>query len=147
METQDLYSIHQLRKTTNVDIHPFPVYKENFQFFEENVFIDPEDIISQKIDLRHISMNRSINQNFFGKIYINEYGQLSSSLTMESRIILDETNRIIDFIIIELQENRSWRLLRSHVSPCKDCKFNELCPPISRLEFEMNRYNLCKVPI
>lgn len=45
----------------------------------------------------------------------------------------------------ELKEGTSWKLLRKDVTPCKDCPFQLLCPPVSNYDFALNKHNLCTI--
>jgi hypothetical protein len=50
-----------------------------------------------------------------------------------------------EMIVKEFTEVRSWLKTRMEVSPCKDCYYRLLCPPITNYENYLNKFNFCKI--
>lgn len=123
-------------------VHPF-YNGHNIKFFEENVYLSQEDIVTSVISMREIFRNQKLNANNFGSLYIFPNGEIKANINEETIGVLGE-NEILDVINNELSKNTAWRRVRSS-EPCKDCVYQYLCPPPSNYEKVINRPNLCNV--
>ena len=115
----------------------------NIKFFEENVYLSQEDIVTSVISMREIFRNQKLNANNFGSLYIFPNGEIKANINEATIGVLGE-NEILDVINNELSKNTAWRRVRSS-EPCKDCVYQYLCPPPSNYEKVINRPNLCNV--
>ena len=123
-------------------VHPF-YNGHNIKFFEENVYLSQEDIVTSVISMREIFRNQKLNANNFGSLYIFPNGEIKANINEATIGVLGE-NEILDVINNELSKNTAWRRVRSS-EPCKDCVYQYLCPPPSNYEKVINRPNLCNV--
>jgi pseudo-rSAM protein len=116
---------------------------KNFDFFEENVFIDKKMLFKDKYSLNEINRKQSINYNFFGKLTINNDGMIYSNINGIPLGNIRLTT-LQEAIYKELDKNQFWRLLRKNVLPCSGCYNNSICPDISNYEIILGKYNLCQ---
>lgn len=119
-----------------------PLFEDNPVFFEDNVFLDAEDLWSQPQALSDIMTRRLINTNFFGKLYIMSDGEVFLNPNLD-RVGNIHNDRIADIIRTELENRTAWFRIRKDSNPCSLCVYNELCPSISNTELILNRSNLC----
>lgn len=120
-----------------------PVYNGgNMDFFCDNVFLSKDEIYQLKPTANDVLMNQVLNANYFGNIIIDSEGMVYSRPNGKMMGDIQPNQDIVDFI-----ENNAisddWFLTRNKVSPCSNCLFQYICPPISNYEFIFNRYNLC----
>ena len=121
-----------------------PVYNgENLHFFEENVFLTREDILSTSMDLKDLFAHQLINVYDFGKINIMPNGDAYANL---HHPILGNiyTHSIYEIVHKEMKEGLSWFNIRNQ-APCNDCVYQWLCPSPSKYEAAMGRNNLCHI--
>lgn len=126
-------------------IHDFsfiPVYDNNPEFFENNVFLTEDDIKSSRLSKRRIFMNQSVNSNFWGSFTLMPDGKIYSDVNKPAVGSLEDN--IYTLIGREMRENHSWRYIRTH-KPCSDCLYQWLCPSPSSYEIVIGRPNLCFV--
>lgn len=116
--------------------------KENISFFKQYVYLSFQDILSIHPTMKEIMRNTKLNHNFFGVLDILPNGDI---LPHGSNICIgniSNKNFIIDAVINEFTNNRSWRLTRNLVG-CRTCKFRYICPPISTVETSSNQFKIC----
>lgn len=118
------------------------LYDNNIDFFNENVCLNKEDILSANLSKREIFMHQSLNTNFFGKLTLMPDKNVYSNENKPSIGKIGDS--VYDLIKSELENNYSWRLLRN-TEPCRDCLYQFLCPSPSNYEFVIGRPNLCTV--
>ena len=53
--------------------------------------------------------------------------------------------RIHEVLLKELHNGKGWFKVRKHLTPCKGCIYNQICPPISNYEYALSRNNLCGI--
>lgn len=123
-------------------MHPF-FTTQNCSFFKENVFISEDDLQSCKLTMREIFRNQKINANFFGNFYILPDGSVKANMNTRTLANIDDTG-IMDIIYREWIENTAWRAIRNF-TPCNDCLFQFICPPISNYEYSLGCKSLCHV--
>jgi len=122
-----------------------PLYtSKNFDFFEQNVFVNESDIFGEPIPLRTIFANSILNSNFFGHIYIDCNGDVKSNPNSKKLLGNISTETFYQLISNELINNYSWKKTRTK-SPCNKCLYQFLCPPPSNYEYALKRNNLCHV--
>lgn len=126
---------------SHVDLKPIWT-KDNIDFLKEFVYLSWHDIISTRPTIREIMRNTKLNYNFFGILDILPNGNI---LPHGSNICIGkitDKNFIVNSVINEFKNNRSWRLTRNLVD-CKNCKFRYMCPPISAIELASNEFKIC----
>lgn len=121
-----------------------PIYTgSNIGFFEENVFINKEDILSVPISIKDIFANQAVNFYDFGKINIMPNGDVYANVNHPALGNID-THSIQEIVQKEVDEGKSWFRIRTQ-APCTDCVYQWLCPPPSDYEIVIGRPNLCHV--
>lgn len=121
-----------------------PIYNgENIRFFEENVFLTKEDILSASISIKDFFIRQSMNIYDFGKINIMSNGDAYANV---NRPILGNiyTHSIYEIVQKEIDEGKSWFHIRNQ-APCDTCIYQWLCPSPSNYEIIIGRPNLCHV--
>jgi pseudo-rSAM protein len=138
---------NEIEKKLNI----FSDYKVDFQplytgtnlgFFENNVYLNEEDIFSTNQSLKNIKTRNAINTNHFGKITIYSNGDIYFNSHKE-KVGNIKTDTFSSLVEIELLKNKNWFEIRSKLEPCKDCIYNNLCPSVSDIELLLGKYNLC----
>lgn len=121
-----------------------PIYTgDNILFFEENIFLTKEDILSTSISIKDLFSRQAINVYDFGKLNILQNGDAYANLhyPLLGNIY---TDNIYEIVQKEIDEGRSWFRIRNQ-APCNDCVYQWLCPSPSNYEIYIDRYNLCHV--
>ena len=119
-----------------------PVYiGNNIQFFEENVFLSKNDILSKQITIKDFFMRQALNIYDFGKINIMPNGDAYANINHPALGNI-YTNSIQEIINKEIEEGKSWFRIRNQ-APCNDCVYQWLCPSPSNYEIQIGRPNLC----
>lgn len=126
-------------------INIIPIYtNQNLSFFEENIFLQKEDILI-KTTHQKIFCNQKLNSNFFGKLYVFPDGSVKANVnTAKIGNINDE--KLLQIVFNEMNLNTAWRIVRDE-EPCCNCLYQYLCPPPSNYEKVMEKVNLCHVEI
>lgn len=121
-----------------------PVYTgNNIRFFEDNIFITKEDILSSHLSIKDFFENQAINIYDFGKINIMPNGDAYANV---NHPVLGNiyTQSLYEIVQKEIEEGQSWFRIRSQ-SPCCDCVYQWLCPSPSDYEIVIGRPNLCHI--
>jgi len=122
----------------------FPFYNdENIAFFEENIFLQKEDVFNNPLGLREIFRNQKLNSNFFGTLNILPDGSVKANTNTE---ILGniKSHNLLDIIYKEMTDNTAWRKVRD-MEPCNKCLYQYLCPAPSNYETAIGKPNLCNL--
>ena len=139
-DVESAQSIINERSIEKIELHP--LYSEDSKlFFEENVFLNQDDITSETISQRKIFCNQTLNANFFGKLTILPNGDVCANPNSEKLGSMQE-DTILKLIYKELDTNTAWRKIRTE-KPCNKCLYQYLCPPPSNYEYVIGRPNLC----
>ena len=121
-----------------------PIYTEdNIKFFEENVYLTKEDILSTSMTVKDFFTRQAMNIYDFGKINIMPNGDVYANLNHPTLGNI-YTNNIYEIISREVEEGQSWLRIRNQ-APCNDCVYQWLCPSPSDYEIAIGRPNLCHV--
>jgi len=124
--------------------HLHPVYTgNNIDFFEKNIFLKKDDILSTSMSIKDFFFNQSMNSHDFGKINIMPNGDTYANVyhPLLGNIYVHSIDEIVEK---ELKEGKSWLRIRNQ-KPCKNCLYQWLCPPPSEYEIVLGRHNLCNV--
>jgi pseudo-rSAM protein len=124
--------------------HMNPVYTgKNIRFFEENVFLTRDDILSTSISIKDFFVKQFMNIHDFGKIHIMPNGDVYANV---NHPVLGNiyTHSINEIVYKEIEKGTSWFRIRNQ-APCNDCIYQWLCPPPSDYEILIGRPNLCHV--
>jgi pseudo-rSAM protein len=121
-----------------------PIYTgDNIDFFEENVFLSKEDILSGSNSIKDFFAHQAINIYDFGKINIMSNGDVYANLNHPPLGNI-YTNSIYEIIQKEIDEGKSWLRIRNQ-TPCNNCVYQWLCPSPSDYEIAIGRQNLCHI--
>lgn len=121
-----------------------PVYTgDNIHFFEENVFLSKEDILSTRMTIKDFFSRQAINLYDFGKINILPTGDVYANL---NHPVLGNiyTENIYEIVQKEIDKGKSWFNIRNQ-APCNNCVYQWFCPSPSDYEIIMGRTNLCYI--
>jgi pseudo-rSAM protein len=140
----DFAEAEELIETHELDDYEFrPFYNgANRAFFEENVFLDKEDILEAKPAMREILARQLVNPFHFGTLTVLSNGHIHANVNLPRLGVL-EKDGISDVVYKEMNRGKSWRRIRKKLEPCKHCVFEALCPPLSNYEYALGRNNLC----
>lgn len=140
---EDIEGYEKLLSASLQQVTFSPFYNSrNIKFFEENVFITKEDIESLNLKDMEIKRNYLLNNHFFGHLICMPDGNVYSSLNDESLGKITEKG-IGELMLKELMERNNWLGVRFKKSPCDNCVFSCLCPPVSEYEKVIGLNNLC----
>lgn len=119
-----------LSKSSNFELLDFSVCNKTNNL--DILFIDRQQILSNKYDMHTIRANSQINTNYFGRILVEN----GNYVCPYSKQKLSDTSEDIRFVIRKLlkEDNSSWYLTRKKSNDCNQCLFNCMCPPIGVLE-------------
>ena len=132
---------------TEKDINKYtitPLYTQNnLDFFQQNIYMNEEDIVSVTVSMREIFMHQALNTNDFGKITIMPNGDVFANTHFPSiGNILTDT--IQEILYNEMNKGQSWLRIRNQ-APCNECIYQWLCPSPSDYELDIGKPNLCHV--
>lgn len=114
----------------------------NLGFFEENIFIDKDDMFSDPVSMRTIFCNQKLNSNYFGVLNVSTDGSVKANINKHTIGNIYE-HSLIEMIYKELLSHSSWREVRNG-KICSDCLYQYLCPPPSNYEHSIGKFDLCK---
>jgi pseudo-rSAM protein len=121
-----------------------PVYTgDNISFFQKNVFLTKEDILSTSLSIKDFFANQSVNIFDFGKINIMPNGDAYANVNHPSLGNIHK-HSIHEIVYNEIEKGKSWLRIRN-MAPCNNCIYQWLCPSPSNYEIAIGRPNLCHV--
>ncbi|MBN1971944.1 MAG: hypothetical protein JW870_21510 [Candidatus Delongbacteria bacterium] len=145
IDSEDFYNkVDEITNRFEIKTYKFrPYYSgSNIDFFEKNIFSNEEDILNQSYDMKTIYGNMKLNRNFYGKLFIDNFGKISISPNSESFGTISD----LDLFIRKLStSNTMWFKTRNGIEPCKSCLYADLCQPISDYELYMKKNDLCNI--
>ena len=123
----------------------FPFFNgRNREFFEQNVFLDREDLREARPTSKEILARQCVNPLHFGTLTVLSNGRIHANVNAPRLGILG-SNTMYEVVYKEMDRGNSWRRIRKKVEPCKHCTFEALCPPLSNYEYALGRNNLCHI--
>lgn len=142
---EECHQVEQLVEKFQIEKYRLnPIYTgKNIQFFEENVFLSKEDILSTAMTIKDFFSRQAINLYDFGKINILPTGDIFANLNhpMLGNIYADN---IYEIVQREIDDGVSWFNIRNH-EPCNNCIYQWFCPSPSDYEIIIGRTNLCHI--
>lgn len=121
-----------------------PIFNgENLRFFEDNVFLSEDDILSTPISMREIFCHQKLNTNYFRCLHFFAGGTVKADVNKEAIGSFPEKN-VLELVYEELTRNTAWRRIRSD-ERCLVCRFRFLCPSPGNYETVIGKENLCNV--
>lgn len=141
-QMEELEQLETLYGEENIEVRPI-FTGENFDFFENNIFLTEEDIMHPDCDKQDVFAHQVMNTNFWGRLSILPDGNVYSNLNLPPLGNLED--RLYDLIVDEMKSHRAWRWTRDEITPCKDCLFRYLCPSPSNYELVIGKPNLCHI--
>ncbi|GHT10485.1 hypothetical protein FACS189426_10760 [Bacteroidia bacterium] len=142
---EDSQQVEQLVEQYQIEKYRLnPIYTgDNIRFFEENVFLTKEDILSTSMTIKDFFTRQAMNIYDFGKINIMPNGDAYANLNHPALGNIF-TDGIYEIVHKEVEAGKSWFRIRNQ-APCNDCVYQWLCPPPSNYEIAIGRPNLCHV--
>lgn len=126
----------------NYDI--IPVWTgENEKFFQDNVYLSQEEIMSINISKREVFALQALNTNFFGKLILLPNGNVYSNIN--DKPLGRAEDSIYEMLYKEMDKINNWRVTRNNLQPCSDCVYSLLCPSASNYEYVIGKNNLCNI--
>ncbi len=139
-QAEELISLFQLD-----DYSLLPFFNGgNRAFFEENVFLDREDLGEARPTAHEILARQAVNPLHYGTLTILSSGHIHANVNAPRLGILGRDS-IHEAVFKEMYRGSSWRRIRKKVEPCKRCIFEALCPPLSNYEYTLKQNNLCHI--
>jgi len=117
---------------------------KNMQFFRDQVFISEDDIKASRPNHNQVLSRLLMNENDYGKLTILPDGSVHANLN-DASLGNITTDSIADLVAKEIETGASWKRRRSMVTPCRNCLYHFLCPPVSNYEILTNRFNFCHI--
>ena len=144
---EDCLQVEQLIEQFQIEHYQMnPIYTgENIRFFEENVFLSKEDIISKSLTIKDFFTHQAMNIYDFGKINIMPNGDAYANVNHPAlgNIFRHSIHEIVQK---EMDEGQSWFRIRNQ-APCNKCVYQWLCPSPSNYEISIGHPNLCHIEV
>ena len=121
---------------------PYPIIKAH-KIDKEIWKRQIDQILSTHLSIQDIFINKILNKNLFGKIFIDEDGSITSMDDISSKTYNISKNSLVDFVYDQLKLKKGWYKTRCSVPICEHCIFNNICPPVSVTENDYSIYSLC----
>lgn len=137
---EDLMNIESLGNQVAIT----PYYNgDNELFFKDFVYNDIDSILKYPVDRQTIFRRKTLNENFFGKLFILPNGDTYSN--MNAPVIGNiKTMSLSEIVFIEMKSSTAWFKLREEKA-CANCCNRYLCPSISDYEWVIGKPNLCHI--
>jgi pseudo-rSAM protein len=136
---------NQLSSAYNLETKIVPIYNgKNRMFFEDNVFLNKDDIHNIKVSMREIFSHQFVNTNSFGRLILSTDEKIYVNINNISiGNINDDIHQLVNS---QLKKGSGWRNVRNN-SVCADCIYQWLCPSTSDYNIVLNQFNLCSVKL
>lgn len=143
-ETEYTYfeSIISKFKLSNHIIKPF-LHNSNIDFFKENVFLEEEDILRNKISKKEVYAHQTLNQLDYGKLIFTENSKVYANLNHTA--IGSIKDDLFELTLKEFKSGKSWRKIRPQLTQCKNCVYRLLCPSPSGYDYFLKTQSLCNL--
>ena len=123
------------------DIKPL-FTNDNYEFFEENVFLTEKEILQTKLQKSEVFANQILNTFDFGKLTVLSDKSVYSNVNND-KIGLYNSD-LTSLIYKEFLNGNSWFKFRNN-EICNNCVLKLLCPSPSNYELAIGKPNLCHV--
>lgn len=142
-------SNNQIEKIKDFEIknyHVLPFFDmSNYTFFDKYVSITESSLL-EKISKRQIILNKLLNTNFWGRLFIVPCGDVFSNINSTRKlgnIEKDSLNKIVKNELYETEDS-FWLKTRNNKT-CSRCSLQFICPPPSNYEIVLKKDSLCKI--
>ena len=115
----------------------------NEAFFKDFVYNDIDSILKYPVDRQTIFRRKTLNENFFGKLFILPNGDTFSNMNA-SAIGNIKTMSLSEIVFLEMKSSTAWFKLREEEA-CANCCNRYLCPSVSDYELVIGKLNLCHI--
>lgn len=144
LEYEKAEQLNEQLTQREIEVNIKPFYNgENSAFFDENILINQDDLLSLELDRQEVFALQAINTHDFGKITILSDGKIYANVNREPIGTIQEPIRTI--LCDELESGTSWRSTRYGLKPCSECCFKLICPSPSNYELVFAKPNLCHI--
>ena len=131
----------QMREVYKYTLKPY-FNGSNVDFLQKYVFLDECDIKGELHNKNQIFRKKTLNENFYGKLYVSPDGDVYANMNYASLGNIREKT-LYELVYSEFKIRGAWFLTRDKCESCKKCEFRYLCPSISNMELVMNKFDLC----
>lgn len=140
----DLNRVNEILSFCDIRFSMHPLLVDgNMDFFEKYVYNNYEDIIEYPISKQTIFRRQTLNENFFGKLFVLPSGEVYANLNCKPLGSIKE-NSLNEMVYNEMINSTAWFMTRDKCV-CKDCEYRYLCPSISNYELVLGKPNMCHV--
>lgn len=140
----DLNQVNEIISSCDMcfSLHPL-LLDGNLDFFEKYVYNNYEDIMEYPISKQVIFRRQTLNENFFGKLFVLPSGEVYANLNCKLLGNIKD-NSLNEMVYNEMTNSTAWFMTRDR-GICKDCAYRSLCPSISNYELVSDKMNMCHV--
>ena len=144
---EQLIKLVYSKKITNKENINFQLYFGDNKTELSKFLFDKTEILDSKPTMLDIMARKELNQLQFGKICINTTGDIFGGFNNKNNLLgkIGENN-LGHIIYKELTEGASWMSTRKNFSPCSNCMYRSVCPPISAYE-KISGKTMCNIDI
>lgn len=124
-----------------------PIYTgHNDDFFRENVYVDPDELLQLDHDMQEIHRNGLLNSYFFGRLTLTPDGMVHTHLDAPplGNLRTHSWETLIGRACS--RKNSAWFRIRGRQA-CGVCVYKNLCPPLSLYEEVIGQSCLCTRPV
>lgn len=139
-DADDLDEILNVIDPNEFQVKPF-YNGNNYKFFQENIFIQKDDLSEPVVSKKDIYARSVMNTTTFGHITILSNGAVHSN--PNEAPIGSIAQNVKQLILNEFTEGKGWFKLRKDLEPCAKCIYQQICPPVSHYEYVLGRNDLC----
>lgn len=112
----------------------------NREFFVDNIYLNMESILNNRLSMREIFAHQLINTNRFGRLILSADGNIYTSLNSEPVGTIESD--IFSLVDEQLKKGSAWRSIRNN-DICDKCLFQWLCPSPSEYNEVLDQPNMC----
>lgn len=114
-----------------------------FNFLKKFIFLNKTEILKINLNKKNYDANKILNKNLFGKLIIRDNKIYNAEINGDYITTLNLSLDLKQILYKSMIATDIWFLTREKVKPCKNCIFKFLCPPISKYELTLNKFNFC----
>ena len=134
-------SIQSKYELSNAELKPI-FTGNNLTFFEDNIFMNKEDILGSKQAKKVIFAKQVLNTFDYGKITVMQDGKVYANINNPE--LGNIHTPIKELLFNEITKGVSWHRIRNQ-DKCESCVYQWICPSPSNYEYVIGKQNLCHI--
>lgn len=139
---EEYEKVNEILEKIGLTAEIIPFYNgQNTDFFQQNIYMELEDILAEPISKQQIFRRQVMNENLFGKLTLAADGTVYSN-RYKPALGNIQSQTLNELVYKEIAEKNSWFLKREE-APCGNCIYKLLCPPPGNYELAMEKADLC----